>query len=192
MKPKCPLCDFENEEGSKFCKNCNEPLFTQRYSEDNPYIKKRENKDQTFEFISNKEEKEEIKIFDLKTSSVEEIVENIKNRRIANRRKFHENYIKAEKLIESGKFEEAQKLTREDVIVYYHVYAEAEKKEKAGKLEEAAELYWTNISTNGTDAPANFTRLMVILKKLGRLSEASKISEIYDKYFYRKMTWRIF
>ena len=27
MKTKCPLCDFENEEGSKFCKNCNEPLF---------------------------------------------------------------------------------------------------------------------------------------------------------------------
>jgi len=87
MKPKCPLCDFENEEGSKFCKNCNEPLFTQRYSEDNPYIKKRENKDQTFEFISNKEEKEETKIFDLKTSSIEEIVENMKNKRIANRRK---------------------------------------------------------------------------------------------------------
>ena len=188
MKPKCPLCDFENEEGSKFCKNCNEPLFKQRYSEDNPYLKKRENKDQPFELTSNEEEKEETKIFDLKTSSVEEIVENIKNKRIANRRKFHENLIKAEKLIESGKFEEAQKLTREDVIVYYHVYAEAEKKEKAGKLEEAAELYWTNISTNGTDAPANFTRLMVILKKLGRLSEALKVSEIYDKYFYRKMT----
>ncbi len=41
MKIKCPACDFENEEGSKFCKNCNEPLFTQRYSEDNPYIKKK-------------------------------------------------------------------------------------------------------------------------------------------------------
>jgi hypothetical protein len=49
-------------------------------------------------------------------------------------------------------------------------------------------LYWTNISTNGTDAPANFTQLMIILKKLGRLSEALKVSEIYDKYFYQKMT----
>jgi len=188
MKIKCPLCAFENEEGSKFCKNCNEPLFKQRYSEDNPYIKKKRNEDKPFESISKKEEKEETKIFDLKTSLIEEVVENIKNKRIANRRKFHENLIKAEKLIESGKFEEAQKLTQEDVIVYYHVYAEAEKKEKAGKLEEAAELYWTNISINGTDAPANFTRLMVILKKLGRLSEALKVSEIYDKYFYRKMT----
>lgn len=26
MKIKCPLCGFENEEVSKFCKNCNEPL----------------------------------------------------------------------------------------------------------------------------------------------------------------------
>ncbi len=182
------MCGFENKEGNKFCKNCNEPLFKQRYSEDNPFIKKRENKGQPFELISNKIEKEETKIFDLKNSSVEEIVEYIKNKRIANRRKFHENNIKAEKLIESGQFEEARKLTREDVVVYHHIYAEAEKKEKSGKLEEAAELYWTNISTNGTDAPANFTQLIIILKKLDRLSEALKVSEIYDKYFYRKMT----
>ena len=26
MKIKCPLCGNENEKGSKFCKNCNEPL----------------------------------------------------------------------------------------------------------------------------------------------------------------------
>jgi len=38
---KCPLCDFENEEGSKFCKKCNEPLSKQGHSEGNPYIKKR-------------------------------------------------------------------------------------------------------------------------------------------------------
>ena len=28
MKIKCPLCGFENEEGSKFCANCEEPLPT--------------------------------------------------------------------------------------------------------------------------------------------------------------------
>jgi hypothetical protein len=44
MKIKCPLCDFENGEGSKFCNNCNEPLFKQGYSEDNPYIKIEEEK----------------------------------------------------------------------------------------------------------------------------------------------------
>jgi hypothetical protein len=41
MKIKCPQCDFENEEGSKFCSNCNLPLIKQDYSEDNPYIKKK-------------------------------------------------------------------------------------------------------------------------------------------------------
>ena len=59
MKIKCPLCDFENGEGSKFCKNCNEPLFKQGYSEDNPYIKKRGNKDQPFKLISDEEIKAE-------------------------------------------------------------------------------------------------------------------------------------
>jgi len=59
MKIKCPLCDFENEEGSKFCKNCNIPLYKQHYSEDNPYIKKRLNKDQPFKLISDEEVKAE-------------------------------------------------------------------------------------------------------------------------------------
>ena len=27
MKKKCPLCDFENEEGARFCSNCNIPLI---------------------------------------------------------------------------------------------------------------------------------------------------------------------
>lgn len=56
MKTKCPQCDFENEEGSKFCKNCNAPLSKQDYSEDNPYIKKKGNEDQPFELISDEED----------------------------------------------------------------------------------------------------------------------------------------
>ena len=55
MKIKCPLCDFENEEGNKFCANCNEPLFKQGYSEDNPYTKEARNEDQPFELISDEE-----------------------------------------------------------------------------------------------------------------------------------------
>ena len=55
MKIKCPQCDFENEEGSKFCKNCNEPLSKQDYSEDNPYIKEGGNEDQSFKLISDEE-----------------------------------------------------------------------------------------------------------------------------------------
>ena len=40
MTMKCPQCDFENEEGSKFCKNCNVLLSKPDYSKDNPYTKK--------------------------------------------------------------------------------------------------------------------------------------------------------
>lgn len=41
MKIKCPACDFENEEGTKFCINCNEPLITPKFPDtiENPYIK---------------------------------------------------------------------------------------------------------------------------------------------------------
>ncbi len=56
MKKVCPQCDFENEEGSKFYKNCNAPLSKQDYSEDNPYIKKKGNEDQPFELISDEED----------------------------------------------------------------------------------------------------------------------------------------
>ena len=118
----------------------------------------------------------------LENIPVKEAIEHIRNKRIENRKKFDENYKKTEKLIESGKFEEAQKLTREDVLGYYPVYAEAEKKEKAGKLEEAAELYWRNIYNNGTDAPANFKRLLIVLGKLGRLSDELKVAEVYLKF----------
>jgi len=44
MNIKCPLCGFENEEGSKFCKNCNESLSKQEFSKDNPYYKKTKNR----------------------------------------------------------------------------------------------------------------------------------------------------
>lgn len=134
-------------------------------------------------------------MLNLKNISVKEAIEYIKNKRIENRRKFDGNYKKAEKLIESGKFEEAQKLTQEDVLGYYPVYAEAEEKEKAGKLEEAAELYWRNIYTNGTDAPANFKRLLIVLGKLDRLSDELKVAEIYlefvNKNDYSKIEKRI-
>jgi hypothetical protein len=45
MKIKYPLCDFENEEGAKFCSNCNVPLIKPEAFDmkENPYIKK-ENK----------------------------------------------------------------------------------------------------------------------------------------------------
>ena len=57
MKIKCPLCDFENEEGSKFCKNCNEPLFKLEAFDikENTHIKiKKEKKETKIDSIINK------------------------------------------------------------------------------------------------------------------------------------------
>jgi len=54
MKIKCPACGCENEEGAKFCSNCNEPLFNLKDSEvrrEGPYIKK-ENKEQRDDNLS--------------------------------------------------------------------------------------------------------------------------------------------
>jgi len=62
MKIKCPQCDFENEEDSKFCKNCNVPLSKQDYSEDNPYIKKNINEE---EKIRKKIERTEVTLEEL-------------------------------------------------------------------------------------------------------------------------------
>lgn len=45
MKIKCPACGCENEEGAKFCSNCNEPLTKESFSKNNPYFKKEENND---------------------------------------------------------------------------------------------------------------------------------------------------
>lgn len=47
MKIKCLLCDFKNEDGAIFCSNCNEPLSKPSFSDDNPYLKKVENKEET-------------------------------------------------------------------------------------------------------------------------------------------------
>jgi hypothetical protein len=57
MNIKCPQCDFENEEGSKFCKNCNEPLVKVKISNaiENPYIKIKKEKPETkLDYLVNK------------------------------------------------------------------------------------------------------------------------------------------
>jgi len=60
---KCPQCDFENEEGSKFCSNCNISLIKPEAFDikENPYIKIEE-EDQPFELISDEEVKVKNKI----------------------------------------------------------------------------------------------------------------------------------
>jgi len=65
MKIKCPLCDFENEEGSKFCKNCNEPLIIQEFSKDNPFIKREAEDEGWIPDIKKRREKDQPDIKDV-------------------------------------------------------------------------------------------------------------------------------
>ena len=55
MKIKCPLCDFENEEGSKFCSKCNILLIKPKAFaiKENPYVKK-EKPETKLDYIINK------------------------------------------------------------------------------------------------------------------------------------------
>lgn len=118
-------------------------------------------------------------VTNFKNITIEEACINIKNKREENKKIFDENYEKANKLIDLGKYKEAEKLTSKDVLGYYHIYAKAENEEKLGNLEEAAKLYWKNIYLNGSDAPANFKRLLIIFKKLDQLEDELKLAKIY-------------
>lgn len=62
---------------------------------------------------------------------------------------------------------------------YGNVLQAALELEKSGNLIDAARLYWENIYVNGTDTPANFNRLLVVLKKLKLYCDALKAAEIY-------------
>ena len=68
MKTKCSVCDYENEEGTKFCSNCNEPLSKPGFSNDNPYLKRDEKKDENMEeewIPDNKKRREKDQPFEL-------------------------------------------------------------------------------------------------------------------------------
>jgi len=72
MKIKCPLCDFENEEGSKFCSNCNIPLVKPETSDikENPHIKiKKEKKETKLDIIVNKIDEVATKFHESRESS---------------------------------------------------------------------------------------------------------------------------
>ena len=72
MKIKCPLCDFENEEGSKFCSKCNILLVQPEASDikENPYIKIKKEKTETkLDYIVNKLDDAAIKFLESRESS---------------------------------------------------------------------------------------------------------------------------
>ncbi len=156
MKIKCPLCDSENEEGSKFCKNCNEPLFKQGYSEDNPYIKKRGNKDQPFKLISDEEVKAETEGGKYKRLNLEygKLLENPDSN-------FNliEKYRKELSKIENN---------------WANRNLKGIKLEKEGKIDKAIKLYEKNIEEE-FDGSHPYTRLAIIYIKKGLLNDEIRV-----------------
>jgi len=171
MKIKCPLCGFENEEGSKFCKNCNEPLFKQGYSEDNPYIKKRGNKDQPFKLISDEEVKAETEGGKYKRLNLEY-------------GKLLKNPNSDFNLIEKYR-KELSKI--ENNLVNRNL--KGIKLEKEGKIDKAIKLYEKNIEEE-FDGSHPYIRLAIIYSKKGLLDDEIRVLEkavwVFENVVYKE------
>ena len=176
MKIKCPLCDFENEEGSKFCKNCNEPLIKQGYSEDNPYIKRRGNKNQSFELISDKKVKVETEGGKLKRLNLE-----------------YEELLKdpnsSLKLIEKH----GNRISKlENNLLNRNL--KGRELEKEFKIDEAIELYEKNIKEE-FDGNYPYERLAIIYSKKGLLEDEIRVLEkavwVFENIVYKGRSDRL-
>lgn len=171
MKIKCPLCGFENEEGSKFCKNCNEPLFKQGYSEDNPYIKKRRNKDQSFKLISDEEVKTETEGGKYKRLNLEygKLLENPDSNF-----SLIEKYRKELSKIENN---------------WVNRNLKGIKLEKEGKIDKAVKLYEKNIEEE-FDGSHPYTRLAIIYSKKGLLDDEIRVLKkavwVFENVVYKE------
>ena len=176
MKTKCPLCGFENEEGSKFCKNCNEPLIKQGYSEDNPYIKRRGNKNQSFELISDKKVKVETEGGKLKRLNLE-----------------YEELLKdpnsSLKLIEKH----GNRISKlENNLLNRNL--KGRELEKEFKIDEAIELYEKNIKEE-FDGNYPYERLAIIYSKKGLLEDEIRVLEkavwVFENIVYKGRSDRL-
>lgn len=171
MNIKCPLCDFENEEGSKFCNNCNEPLFKQEYSEDNPYIKKRGNKDQPFELILDEEVRAETE-----------------------GRKYKRLNLEYGKLLENpdSNFNLIKKYRKELSKIENNLVdrnLKGIKLEKEGKIDKAIKLYEKNIEEE-FEGSHPYTRLAIIYSKKGLLDDEIRVLKkaiwVFENIVYKE------
>lgn len=158
MKIKCPQCDFENEEGSRFCENCNLPLSKQDYDRNNPYTKKGGNKDQPFKPISDEEVKSETEGGKYKRLNLEYV-------------KLLENPDSNFNLIERYR-KELSKIENN----WVNRNLKGIKSEMEGKIDKAIKLYEKNIEEE-FDGSHPYTRLAIIYSKKGSLKDEIRVLE---------------
>lgn len=67
--------------------------------------------------------------------------------------------------------------------IFLHNLTEAKEEKKNDNNERAADLLWTNVYYNATEAPGHYKELAVVLRKLKRKDLADKISLLHDYVF---------
>lgn len=120
----------------------------------------------------------------ISTIEEDEIIRQIKIKRQKNEQLFEDNQDKLEKLIDKGKYNEANSLSSLDILGYFEFYQFAQEEEKKENLERAAEIYWHNIFNNGTDAPASFDRLLILLRKLKEFEKELIVARVYRNFVH--------
>lgn len=74
------------------------------------------------------------------------------------------------------------KIIEEDYLYFYPIYHKSELAEESGDITRASEILWFNIYHNGTSAPGNYNRLMILLRKMGQHNMELKVANIYRKF----------
>lgn len=176
MKIKCPACGFKNEEGTKFCKNCNVPLYKQDYSKDSPYIEKKENEDQPFKLISDEKVKVE--------------TEGEKHKRLN---------LEYEELLKSpnSSFKLIEKY-RNGISKIENNWVNRNLKgvelEKECKIDKAIELYEKNIEEE-FEGSHPYERLAIIYSKKGSLEDEIRVLEkavwVFESIVYKGRSDRL-
>lgn len=120
----------------------------------------------------------------ISTIEEDEIINQIIIKRQKNEQLFLDNLVKQEKLLAKRKYEEVNNLSSIDILSYFEYYQYAQKEEKKENFERAAEIYWYNIFNNGTDAPASFDRLLILLRKLKEFEKELVVARVYRNFVH--------
>ena len=183
MKIKCPLCGLENDEGSKFCKNCNEPLhlyffcpYCGELLQEKPNRKKKCNSCGKYIYIQDDK---------LITEEKYNIIKNEKNKNIKNAKKETEGQkikrlnVEFDILLKKpntslNKIKKFENRIRNLENNFVNRNLTGNQLEKEGKINEAITLYEKNIEEE-FDGSYPFRRLAIIYRKKGLIEEEVRV-----------------